>query len=306
MLKKLEIKLLRELRGEKSIKEIAESISRSVSYTSEIISGLEDKNLINKKRQGKKKLVSPTNSRVVELIQKLGQTHPHMNLGELLSRKSLSVIYYLDQWTSVTKVAERTKNYRATVNRIINRLLKHGVIQKEGRKYKLNDEFEILNELSKGYIHQKHISQVSRHTKDFSLFWESLNEFLVQSGEEIKGKNFHPTGPELFEKYGLPLFTRNRRYYFYSKDLTEVPPSDLICHTLLIDQGSRAQKYCLLLYKKESFDSTSLKKKAKKYGVLDLVESIVIYIQTKGKKKKSKQPEWSEFKKTASDYGVKI
>jgi len=55
---------------------------------------------------------------------------------------------------------------------------------------------------------------VEDHAESFTILWDSLDEFLVQTRVEIESEPFHLTGPELFQQYDLPLMARQRRYYF--------------------------------------------------------------------------------------------
>ena len=57
------------------------------------------------------------------------------------------------------------------------------------------------------------------------------------------------------------------------KELDEVSPAELCCHTLLIDDGSRHRSYCLLLLSHVDVDEADLRAQAAKYGLEDEIDA---------------------------------
>jgi hypothetical protein len=96
------------------------------------------------------------------------------------------------------------------------------------------------------------------------------------------------------------------RYYVYSKDLNAVPPPELCCHTLLIDDGSRHCSYCLLLLSHVDVDEEALREQAAKYGLEDEIDALLRYIETHGEVDDDRLPEWDEFQQLAADYEVRL
>ena len=54
-------------------------------------------------------------------------------------------------------------------------------------------------------------------------------------------------------------------YYLFSEEIDAITPAELCCHTLLIDDGSRYRKYCLLLLSHVDIDEEDLREQAVKY-----------------------------------------
>ncbi|OKY78499.1 MAG: Transcriptional regulator containing wHTH domain [Candidatus Methanohalarchaeum thermophilum] len=306
MLGETEIELLLNLEGKKPLKKVAKELDLSQSYTSQLVSKLQKKGLIKTEKSGKKKLVYQAENQTIENLQKIKNLYPYIQTAKILSRKTLPILYHFNKPMTVKELAEETGNYRNTVNRILKKLKNRGIVQKKGSQYKLNKDFKILNELAKSYTHLQHRREISSHVNTFTMLWESLEEFLVQTPEEIDYKKYHQTGPELFGRFDLPLTTTGRKHYFRSKEKREIDSKDLICHTLLIDKGTRYQSYCMLLIKKGDINKGELVKKAEKFGVEKTVRSLIKYLETRGEKKTPEQPTWRELKDLAFDYGVKI
>jgi hypothetical protein len=64
--------------------------------------------------------------------------------------------------------------------------------------------------------------------------------------------------------------------------MTDLSPSTLCCHMPVIDSGARTQSYCLLLLSHVDVDRDELRDQTTKYGVEDLVEDLLTYLDTGG------------------------
>jgi DNA-binding MarR family transcriptional regulator len=323
---KAELRALQNLISEKTVSELSEEINYSRSYTSEVVSELEKKGLIETRKEGRHRLVSISESKATELYQKLVQSHGHIGWTELLSGKAVEILYYLEEPKSVSEVAKKTDNYRTTVHRVMDRFLERGIVQKRDSQYRLNEEFLILNDFAKEYFHQAHrgiissslLSDSSYETEaetrlhdlggyrkeSYDIIWENPRSFLLSADENlsIDSPEFHPTGPERFQEYGIELVPTNKRYYFYDEDIDDISPQELVCHTLLIDDGTRYRTYCLLLIEKEGIHE-EVQEGSEKYGIEKLANSLIRYL--KGEEVKG-MPDREELESTARKYEVKI
>lgn len=306
MLRGSELELLEVVQEELSVTEVAERLDQSPSYTSELVTRAEEKGLVRTRREGRVKLVSPAETKAVELFQQLAQIYSHIDFADVLTGKTIAYLYFLNEPMSVAQLAERTGDYRNTVNRVITRLLHRGIVQKQDSRYQLNDDFQLLHEFAVEYVHQLHRRTVSEHATAFTILWESLREVLVQTTQPVEADAFLLTGPRRFQEYGIPLVTTDRHHYFYTERRDELTVSDVISHTLLIDEGTRYQTYCLLLIAAEDPDRDQLQGTAETYDLEGLVDDLLTYLDTRGEEKTATLPEWSEFQSTADEYGVTL
>ncbi|MBX0288502.1 helix-turn-helix domain-containing protein [Halomicroarcula sp. F28] len=307
MLTEGEIRGLTALHGEQTVSELATNLDRSLSYTSELVEQLETAGLVETRRQGKTKQIRPSDAKAVELLAALTQQYAHINWSELLSGATLRVCYYLDTPRTVTDLAGHANVHRSTVHRALSPLQHRGIVyQTENDAYALNDGFEQLSTFARELAHHIHRQTVEDQTGTYTLLWESLDEFLVQTTTEITDEHFIPTGPDQFQRYGLPLLARDRRYYLYSETTSELSPEILCCHMLVIDSGARAQSYCLLLLSHASIDRDELRAQATKYGVDDVVDDLCTYLDTSGAQRTSRLPEWEDFQELAEEYEVRL
>lgn len=305
MLTEGEFRVLTALHGELTVSELAATLDRSLSYTSELVDRLETAGLVKTRRQGKTKQLRLSDAKALEVLTSLTQQYSHIDWPELLSGAALRVCYYLDTPRTAADLARRADVHRSTVHRMLGPLTRRGIVyQTDDSAYTLNEGFEQVSTFARELAHHGHRQTVERHTNTYTILWESLDEFLVQTTTEITAEGYLPTGPDQFQRYGLPLLARDRRYYLYSEMAKDLSPELLCCHMLVIDSGARAQSYCLLLLSHVDVDRDELRAQAVTYGVDDLVDDLCTYLDTGGDQRTSRLPEWEDFQELAEEYGV--
>jgi len=307
MLTEGEIRALSAIHGEQTVSELATKLDQSLSYTSELLDRLETAGLVETSREGKTKQIRPSDAKVLELLASLAQQYAHIDWSELLSGATLRVCYYLDTPRTAPNLARHADVHRSTVHRALDPLQHRGIVyQTEDGAYALNDGFEQLSTFAHELAHHLHRQTIEEQTNTYTILWESLDEFLVQTPTTIESEGFTPTGPDQFQRYDLPLLARERRYYYYSESTSELSPEVLCCHMLVTDSGARSQSYCLLLLSYVDIDSEELQAQADKYGVEDIVDKLRAYLETSGEQRTSRLPEWEEFRELAEEYGVEL
>ena len=307
MLTEGEVRALTVLHGEQTVSEFATQLDRSLSYTSELVDCLEATGLVETRREGKTKQVRPSDAKALEILAEITQEYSHIEWPELLSGAMLRVLFYLETPRVPTDLARRADVHRSTVHRALDPLQHRGIVyETDDDAYTLNEGFEQLSALARELAHHGHRQTVEQHTDTYTILWESLDEFLVQTADEITDDTFILTGPEHFQTYDLPLLARDRRYYLYSESMNDLSPATLCCHMLVIGSGARAQSYCLLLLSHVDVDRDELRDQAVTYGVDDLAEDLFTYLDTSGGQRTSRLPEWEQFQELAADYGVTV
>jgi len=303
---KAELRALEALQDESTVSGLAQELDRSRSYVSELVDRMESKGLVHTSREGKQKQINRSDARAIELFDSFVQQYTHIPFPELLGGATLRILYNLQSPATATQLAEQADVHRSTVHRSLSPLESRGMIYKSDGRYTLNDEFEELTAVAREFAHLRHRRRVEDHAESFTLLWESVGGFLVQTRAEIEENAFHLTGPELFQAYDLPLMARQRRYYLYSESADEVSPAELCCHMLVIDDGTRSQSYCLLLISGTAIDRDELLEAAEKYDVAERVSNLLEYLDTNGERRTGRLPRWEEFRELADDYGVAV
>jgi len=306
MLRRIELEVLATVGRGDTISELATKLDHSESYLSRAVSDLVEKGLVYTERDGRRKRVVPSDARAVELYQDLVRQHSHIDFSELLTGKALEVLYYLDQPRTVSEIADRSDNYRNTVNRVLKRFRDRGLVGTVNGRYEFNADFDGLHAFARELAHHFHRQHLEAVAPKGTILWEDYNEFLAQTEMEIDAGEFHETGLARFAAFDLQFLLTGNRYYVYSEELDTVSPAELCCHTLLIDDGSRHRSYCLLLLSHVDIDEEDLREQAVTYGLEDEIDALLRYLETHGEVDDDRLPEWDEFQKLAADYEVPL
>ncbi|WP_049942151.1 MarR family transcriptional regulator [Haloterrigena turkmenica] len=306
MLRSSELEVLATIERGDTIADLANRLEYSESYVSRVVADLAAKNLLYTDRDGRRKRVRPSDSRAVETYRDLVRQYSHVDFPELLTGKTLEACYYLDRPRTVADIAERSDNYRNTVNRVLGSLRDRGIVGTDDGRYGFNGDFDRLHEFARALVHHLHRQRLEAVAPSGTILWEDHDEFLAQTATEVDADGFHETGLARFAAFGLQFLLPNRRYYFYSEGLESIPPADLCCHTLLIDDDTRHRSYCLLLLSRVDVDEDDLRERAATYGLEDEIDALHRYLETGGDVRNAHLPEWSEFRELAADYEVTL
>ena len=306
VLRRIELEVLATVDRGDTISELATKLGHSESYLSRAVADLVEKGLVYTERDGRRKRVVPSDARAVELYRDLIHQHSHIDFPELLTGKALEVLYYLDQPRTVAEIADRSDNYRNTVNRVLKRFRDRGLVGTDGGRYEFNADFDRLHAFSSELAHHLHRQRLEAVAPKGTILWENYDEFLAQTETEIDAGGFHETGLARFAAFDLQFLLTGRRYYVYSEDIDAVSPAELCCHTLLIDDGSRHRSCCLLLLNHVDVDEEDLQVQAAKYDLEDEIDALLRYLETHGEVDDDRLPEWDECQELAADYEVPL
>lgn len=304
--------LIEESKRNVPISTLADQLDWSAGHASRVVSELETLGCLRKREVGRRKLVTLADIEPVEQLEALVTEYGHVDFPGLIGGSGLRLLYYLDRPRTATELAESSGINRATVYRRLDDLQLVGIVGKSNSQYHLNEPFSALSSIARGLAHAEHRREAQRYADSVRMLWETSEEYLFACGDTISADGFHPTGPSRFSEFDIPLLTRDRRHYFRSDRITSVSPAELVCHTLLIDHGSRYRTYCLLLMKREGIGRTALRECAEHYtpeAALDVVaicEELSGYLETEGAATTDRLPSWEDFKRTAADYEIDV
>jgi len=194
MLRRIELELLATVDRGDTISGLATKLDYSESYLSRGVGDLVEKRLIYTERDGRRKRVVPSAARAVELYQDLVRQYSHIDFPELLTGKTLEVLYYLDQPRTVAEIADRSDNYRNTVNRVLKRFRDRGLVGVDDGRYDFNADFDRLHKFARQLTHHLHRQRLEAVASKGTILWEDYDEFLAQTETEIDTEAFHETG----------------------------------------------------------------------------------------------------------------
>ena len=113
-------------------------------------------------------------------------------------------MYYLDQPRTVSEIADRSDNYRNTVNRVLKRFRDRGPVGTTDGHYEFNADFDRLHEFARELAHYLHRQRFEAVAPKGTILWGgAYDEFLAQAETEIDAEAFHETGLARFATFDL-------------------------------------------------------------------------------------------------------
>jgi predicted transcriptional regulator len=308
MIKERELRVLSALDAPKGRQELADELDYREDTVSDALNDLAQRDLIDKERAGNRIIAKPGDARCVEVFQSLTKSNPHIDFPDLLTPSLLNILYYLssDEGWTATELAEQTGHARATIYRGLRTLTNRAMAVKEHSRYRLTEGFNELHAFAYELQHHTHRARIKQDIGSGTIVWESHEEFLVRTETDVEQLDYHRTGLDAFAEHGLQFFTTSKQYYFYSAERESLTPEDLFCHLLLIENDSRHRKYALLLAAKTDLSPECLKAAADEYGITEIVNPLVEFLQTNGGKSSEAMPRWEEFETLADEYEVEL
>ena len=294
-----------------SIAELASKLDATEGWASRVAKRLEEKGIVEKKRHGVSKSVEIVDRDHARLLAEMIRAEPYIPWEKVLSYSNMAVLL-----ANATGERDFQRGLsEVTKWRKLRNLAAHGLLAKGGNKSDLNLKLIHFAEAYADFISAKFGRKVLPQKaiviweKGYSYFFKvRRSELKKEEKVKILGENFIKTAISSFPQYGIQFVTDDL-YYYYEPTVKKLDLEDIILHTLLIHRGSQTYAiYALLLFFKkiESIDFQILKEKSKRYGLLEIAENIIRFVESKGEIHPWPIPKWSELREQANIYGVDI
>jgi DNA-binding MarR family transcriptional regulator len=209
---------------------------------------LEDGLLTETRGSKNRRLVRVTNHPVVEAYRDLCSKLGHVDWTEILSPATLRVCWYLDKPRRVTEIADRLSITRQGVHNALSPLKYRAMLSPSGPEYALTDELSPLLRFAREVVTHEHRSRVRELAPSATVEWCDPKRALVrvQTSEDTNAlesaAKWRVTGLARFQEYGLQFFLAGEPAFWYAPD-EDLTPSEVVCHTLVLDSGSRRVSY---------------------------------------------------------------
>jgi DNA-binding Lrp family transcriptional regulator len=275
-----EIRVLEELRkSEKSITSLASAIGKSVSWTSELVTGLEEKGLVRKDRKVRLES-SYESSLLMSLMEKY-------SLRELLKGDREEVLRKLSKPKTIADLEE--KYSKSLVYEAIKCWKTLGIIKKTEGGYVLSDD-EVESYL-----------KVSGSREPLVKVYYSNDEEIVRIPRE-RHREGVPTAFSKFSSYGVDYYPNYQYLYNGGKKLTI---EDVLAHALLAAEDKKQMNITCIFYlkNKRKIDNSKVRKITEKYGCSDQWIDLLAYIDGR-KLEANRFLPWNEFVEKAREYEV--
>jgi DNA-binding MarR family transcriptional regulator len=293
--------------------ELAGETAYSQTHLYEILDELQSEGLVTETREAhNQRRVRATDHPVVEAYRDLRSKLGHVDWVELLSPATLRVCWYLDEPRRASDIAARLGITRQGVHNALSPLKHRAMLSPSGPEYALSDDLSPLLAFARAVVRHDHRSRVREIAPSATIEWCDPQRALVrvQTSDDTTAlqaaADWQITGLAKFQEYGLQFFLAGEPAFWYAPD-EELTPTDVVCHTLVLDSGSRRVSYSMLLIEKLDIDQQTLTETARWYDLEPTVA--VLYRPLRGEFDVSDNlpvflPSESEFMALKEQYGV--
>jgi DNA-binding transcriptional ArsR family regulator len=244
--------------------ELATETEYSQDHIYDVLDELLENGLLTETRGSKnRRLVWVTDHPVVESYRDLRSKLGHVDWTEILSPATLRVCWYLDKPRRATKIADRLDITRQGVHSALSPLKHRAMLSPSGPEYALTDDLSPLLTFAREVVIHEHRSRARELAPSATVEWCDPERALirVQTSEDTTAlgstSEWRITGLARFQEYGLQFFLAGEPAFWYAPD-KDLTPSEVVCHTLVLDSGSRRVSYSMLLIEKLDIEQETL------------------------------------------------
>ena len=293
--------------------ELATETEYSQDHIYEVLDELLTDGLLTEARGSKnRRLVWVTDHPVVESYRDLRSKLGYVDWTEILSPATLRVCWYLDEPRRATEIADRLDITRQGVHNALSPLKHRAMLSPSGPEYALTEDLSPLLTFAREVGTHEHRSRVRELAPSATVEWCDPKRALirVQTSEDTtaleSAADWRVTGLARFQEYGLQFFLAGEPAFWYAPD-EDLTPSEVVCHTLILDSGSRRVSYSMLLIEKLDLDEDTLTETATWYDLETTIAAM--YRPLHGEFEVSDDfpvflPSESEFTALKEQYGV--
>lgn len=196
--------------------------------------------------------VRVTDHPVVEAYRTLRSKLGHVDWAALLSPATLRVCWYLDEPHRATEIAAQLDITRQGVHKALSPLKHRAMLSPSGPEYALREDLSPLLAFARAVVRHEHRFRVRELAPSATVEWCDPKRALVrvQTSDDTTALQAAPgwqlTGLAKFQAYGLQFFLAGEPAFWYAPN-EELTPAEMVCHTLILDSGSRRVSYSMLL-----------------------------------------------------------
>jgi hypothetical protein len=186
------------------------------------------------------------------------------------------------------------------------------MLSPSGPEYALSEDLSPLLAFVRAVVAHDHRSRVREIAPSATVEWCDPKRALVrvQTADDTtalqSASDWELTGLARFQAYGLQFFLAGEPAFWYAPD-EELTPAEVVCHTLVLDSGSRRVSYSMLLIETLDIDRETLTETATWYALEATVAAM--YRRLRGEFDVAEEPpivlpSESEFIALKEQYGV--
>ncbi|WP_435118828.1 MarR family transcriptional regulator [Halolamina sp. C58] len=268
--------------------------------------------LVERRGPNNQRYVRVADHPVIEAYRSLQSKLNHVDWADLLSPATLRVCWFLDEPRRVSEIAERLAITRQGVHKALSPLKNRAMLSSSGPEYAVSEDLAPLLAFAQAIVTHEHRSRAREIAPSATVEWYDPKRALVRvqtaadTDALLDTPDWQVTGLGRFEKYGLQFFLAGEPAFWYAPD-EGLTPSEVVCHTLVLDSGSRRVSYAMLLIEALDIDQETLTDTATWYDLESMIAAM--YQALQGRVKNPDElpvvlPSESEFMALKAQYGV--
>jgi len=287
MLSNAELEILDMLCSEReaTAKNLAVETGHSQKQVYRVIDDFLEAGLVDESRHYRnQRIVRLTDNPVVEAYRHLNSKLGHVDWPDLLSPATIRVCWYLDEPRRITAIADRLGITRQAVHKALSPLKNRAMLAPAGPDYALAADLQPLRDFAQEVVAHEHRTHVRKLAPSVTVEWCDPKRALVvvQTREDTEAledaSEWRLTGLAAFHEYDLEFFLAGEPAFWYAPD-DRLSPAEIVCHTLVLDAGSRRVSYAMLLIEQEQIPEAELRETAVWCGIEPLIKRIYQFIE---------------------------
>ncbi len=279
-MRKSEIKIILLLIEEPlRLKSLASKVNKSRSWTSELISDLEDEGLV--KKDG---TISLADTYEADLLKKLSK---RSDLEKILAGKKEDILKSLLSDKKTPAELEKEGFSKSTVYGALSDLKEVGVVVEKEKGYQIKDE--TLRDFLK-----------ARDRQPFLESYKTNDEMIIKTKENL---NKEITAFSAFGRYGLEYHASEN--YFHRGETT-IDIENVLIHAVKFAENKKQMSIAAIFYlkRRDALKTDRLWKLAGKWNCLENFADLMAYIDRREVKESELFLPWDEFIEMGRDYDV--
>jgi DNA-binding transcriptional ArsR family regulator/DNA-binding PadR family transcriptional regulator len=264
-----------------AIGELAEAIEKSQSWTSEVVSDLEDEHLVE--RNGEVRLANTYEATLLaELLERYA-------LANVLTGTKEDLLVTLLGGPKTISELQRQGFAKSTLYQLLNELQETGVIADTDDGYAINDDT------------LRSFLEARTRTTPFETEYRANGDRLVATRKDsIDGT---PTAFSAFTRYGVQYHPAKTYVYQGDGSLTL---EDVLIHAVTVTENRKQMAMAAVFYltHRATLDSSDLWRLANTWDCVETWADLFAYIDQREVRQEELFLPWDEFLDLANDYGV--
>lgn len=301
-LTKKQLELLRHVAVAKEIPvtKLAHATGTHPTYMPRALKDLETKGFTKTEKKGNTKTVSMADTQHASLLRKLILDQSHLNIY-VLSGKALPILAAINCLNLKTwdEIAESSGVSYLTVQKHVTGFKEMGLVQKK-QTYIISPRFQTIKEIIKAYQGYTHRRKAERLAGDAVVKWGCGQCFLLETGKTL---GLQATGITAFPQYGAQFITAKNLYLYQKKTKKSLTLEDHLLYHVLSEKTSNTLPLLITWrLNRNKLDEEKLREKAYRYRADHVIDPILEYMESEGRKRAEFLPDWGEFTNRYKEY----